>query len=43
MKVWKQKFNNLLIPKSHMSIEYKTCSHLKVVLKGKPKVFGSDL
>ncbi len=43
MRVWRDKYPNAIIPKNHKFIECKTCSHLKAVLKGKPKVFDSDV
>ena len=43
MRVWRDKYPNVIIPKNHRFTECKTCSHLKAVLKGKPEVFGSDV
>ena len=43
MRVWRDKYSNNVIPKNHIFTEYKTCSHLKAVLKEKPEVFGSDV
>ena len=43
MKVWKQKYSNVIIPKNHRFTECKTCSHLKAVLKGKPEEFGPNM
>ena len=43
MRVWRDKYPNVVIPKNYKFTECKTCSHLKAVLKGKPEVFGSDL
>jgi len=43
MRVWSDKYPNVVIPKNHRFTEYKTFSHLKAVLKGKPWVFGSDV
>jgi hypothetical protein len=43
MRVWRDKYPNVVIPKNHIFTECKTCSHVKAVLKGKPVVFGSDV
>ena len=43
MRVWRDKYPNVIIPKNHRFTECKTCSHLKAVLKGKPEVFDSDV
>jgi hypothetical protein len=43
MRVWRDKYPNVVIPNNHRLTECKTCSHLKAVLKGKPEVFGSDV
>ena len=43
MRVWRDKYPNVIIPKNHRFTECKACSHLKAVLKGKPEVFDSDV
>jgi hypothetical protein len=43
MRVWRDKYSNVVIPKNHKFTECKTCSHLKAVLKGKLEVFGSEV
>ncbi len=43
MRVWRDKYQNVIIPKNHRFTKCKTCSHLKAVLKGKPEVFDSDV
>ncbi len=43
MRVWRDKYPNVIIPKNHRFTKCKTCSHLKAVLKGKPEVFDSDV
>ena len=43
MRVWRDKYPNVIIPKNHRFTECKTCSHLKAVLKGKLEVFDSDV
>ena len=43
MRVWRDKYPNVVIPKNHRFTECKTYSHLKAVLKGKLEVFGSDV
>jgi hypothetical protein len=43
MRVWRDKYPHVIIPKNHRFTECKTCSHLKAVLKGKPEVFDSDV
>ena len=43
MRVWRDNYPNVIIPKNHRFTECKTCSHLKAVLKGKPEVFDSDV
>ena len=43
MRVWRDKYPNVIIPKNHRFTECKTCSHLKAVLKGKSEVFDSDV
>ena len=43
MKVWKDKYPNVVIPKNHRFTECKTCSHLKAILKGKPEAFGPEV
>ena len=43
MRVWRDKYPNVGIPKNHRCTECKTCSHLKAALKGKPELLGSDV
>ncbi len=43
MRVWRDKYSNVIIPKNNRFTECKTCSHLKAVPKGKPEVFDSDV
>jgi hypothetical protein len=43
MRVWGEKYPNVVIPKNRGIAECKTCSHLKAVLKGKPEVVDSDV
>ena len=43
MRVWRDKYPNVVIPKNHRFTECKTFSHLKAVPKGKPEVSGSDV
>ena len=43
MRVWRDTYPHVIIPKNHRFTECKTCSHLKAVLKGKPEVFDKDV
>ena len=43
MRVWGEKYPNVVIQNNQRITECKTCSHLKAVLKGKSEVFGSDV